>query len=72
MCDLCNIQPIYSNVYNRFVRNTKEIIIGHNVALNFGIDENRKYVIYASYPLGEDYTDDFIIKYCPKCGRKLI
>lgn len=69
MCKYCEQKAIVDE-YNYFdlYDNSIELVEGGWTGLYIGVNAENKIVLRAS---GDNFTDDFIINFCPICGRDL-
>lgn len=49
-------------------KNSIKLAFGGNTSLFMGINRENEFVLYS---VGEDYSDEVVINYCPMCGRNL-
>lgn len=69
MCKYCEQKAVFENDdYFDLYDNSIKLVNGEWTTLYIGVNAENKIVLRAS---GEDYTDDFIINFCPICGRDL-
>jgi hypothetical protein len=69
MCKYCEQKAVIDQ-YNYFdlYDNSIKLVDGGWTSLYIGVNAENKIVLRAC---GDNYTDDFIINFCPICGRDL-
>ena len=69
MCKYCEQKAVieYDNYFDLY-DNSIELVKGGWTTLYIGVNAENKIVLRAS---GKTFTDDFIINFCPICGRDL-
>jgi hypothetical protein len=70
MCKYCEQKAVieYDIDYFDLYVNSIELVKGGWTTLYIGVNAENKIVLRAC---GDNYTDDFIINFCPICGRDL-